>query len=59
MATFQCDSFLAAAETAIEESTQQEQHAQDWWKGFCWRAPGQVWFLIAVGKWAPKKYIKI
>eukprot|EP00434_Breviolum_minutum_P010554 symbB.v1.2.009310.t1/scaffold591.1/size328851/19 len=29
MATFQCDSFLAAAETAIEESTQQEQHAQE------------------------------
>ena len=27
--SFNCDSFLAAAETAIEETTQAEQHAQE------------------------------
>jgi hypothetical protein len=29
MASFQCDSFLAAAETAIEASSHAEQDAQD------------------------------
>ncbi len=53
MATFQCDSFLAAAETAIEESTQQEQHAQDWRKG-CFEVQGRLVGLPTDGKWAPK-----
>lgn len=57
MATFQCDSFLAAAETAIEESTQQEQHAQDCGRDFL-RCPRAGVVHIAVGKWAPKNISK-